>query len=108
MFVKRKRDDNLKFRLVADGNMQIRSFYDDISSPTISKKSLFVISFFNAMENRKVITIDIEGAYLHADMNEEIYVAIEIDLASIFIVAFPEYVGYIDENGRLQVRLDKA
>ena len=98
MFVKRKRDGNLKSRLVADGSMQIRSFYDDVSSPTIRKKSLFVISTFNAMENQKIITVDIESACLHADMTEKIYVAIEKDLASIFVVAFPEYIGYIDEN----------
>jgi hypothetical protein len=62
--------DKLKARLVAGGDQQDRSLYDDISSSTVSITTiLLIIIFIAALEGRIVITVDIAGAYhLNADI----------------------------------------
>ncbi len=60
--------DKFKSRLVAGGNKQGRNLYDDISSPTASTESLFIMAALAALHRRHVYTVDSGGAYLHADM----------------------------------------
>ena len=62
--------DKLKARLVAGGHMQDRTIYDDLSSPTVSISSLFMLAAIAANERREVVTADIGGAYLNADMGD--------------------------------------
>jgi hypothetical protein len=69
MFLKKKRDGRIKARLVADGSKQKKeetSF--DVSSPTVSTESVFIVVTIAAGEKRKKTTTDVEGAYLHCDM----------------------------------------
>ena len=40
----------------------------DLSSPTVATSSVLAIAAIAAVENRKVIAIDIGGAFLNADM----------------------------------------
>ena len=63
--------DKLKARL-AGGNMQDRSMYEakDISSPTVKQESVMMIAAIAAQEKRNVVTVDITGAYLNADMSK--------------------------------------
>eukprot|EP01042_Synura_sphagnicola_P003740 gene3740-4662_t len=63
--------DKLKARLVAGGNMQDRSMYEakDISSPTVKQESVMMIAAIAAQEKRNVVTVDITGDYLNADMS---------------------------------------
>jgi hypothetical protein len=64
MFLKRRRDNRLKARCVADGKKQDRSMSKEVSSPTSRTESLFIIAATNAKENRIVISADIEAAFL--------------------------------------------
>jgi len=64
--------DKRKARLVAGGNMQDRSLYDDVSSPTVTTSSVMMIAVLAAKEQRNVITADIGGAYLNAKMKSSI------------------------------------
>ena len=57
--------EKFKARLVARGNQQDRGPYEDLPSPTVTASSVLAIA---AVESRKVIAIDIEGAFLDADM----------------------------------------
>jgi hypothetical protein len=71
MFLKKKRDERIKSRLVADGSRQSRNecVIDDVSSPTVNTESIFIQAVIIANENRLVAVVDVvEGAYLHADM----------------------------------------
>jgi hypothetical protein len=56
--------DKLKSRLVAGGNEQDRNLYDDLSSPTASTESLFIMASLAALQCRHVYTVDIGGAYI--------------------------------------------
>ena len=56
--------DKLKARLVAGGNMQDKALYEDISSPTVSTTSVFIIAVIAAKERRSVISLDIGGVIL--------------------------------------------
>jgi hypothetical protein len=108
LFLKEKRDGTLKSRLVADGRMQDRSSEPDTSSPTVATESLFMIAAMNAVEEREVVTIDIEGAYLHADMNTFLIVEVSGKVAEVLSRAYPRIYGGFMRNGRLYLRLKKA
>ena len=109
MFLKRKRNGVLKSRLVADGRMQVRLSGTDVSSPTVSSEALFMSAAIDAYEKRVVATVDIEGAYLHCDMDELIIMEVDDVLTSILVTLHPEkYGGYVHTNGKLYVVLDKA
>jgi len=45
--------------------MQDRDNGQDISSPTIATESLFTLAAVFAAERRRVVTVDIDGAFLH-------------------------------------------
>jgi hypothetical protein len=90
LFLKRKRDGSLKARLVADGRMQDRSASQDNSSPTVSTESLFLLSTVFASERRYVVTIDIEGAYLHGVMTSEVYMEISGQCLDILIYSYSD------------------
>jgi hypothetical protein len=108
MFIKRKRDGRLKSRLVADGRMQLKELYSDISSPTVSTESVFISATIDSKENRYVAVVDIEGAYLHADIKEEIYMEIEPKLSTILCDMYPNQYNQYLYNGKIYVRLLKA
>jgi hypothetical protein len=76
MFLKMKvypdgKPDKLKARLVAGGNQQDKTLYDDLSAPTILSVA--------AHERRKVAVVDIGGAFLNADMDTGILVHMRLD-----------------------------
>ena len=60
--------ERFKARLVAGGDMQDKSLYENLSSPTASTTSVLTVAAIAAAEGRSVITIDIGGAFLNADM----------------------------------------
>jgi hypothetical protein len=68
MFLKRKRDSTVKARGCADGRPQ-REYIskDESSSPTVSIYALMASCLMHAINDRKVVTCDIPGAFLQAD-----------------------------------------
>jgi hypothetical protein len=107
-FMKRKKNGTIKARVVADGSMQVRSPENDVSSPTVSTEALFATLAIDAFEGRKVATVDVEGAYLHCDMKTEVYVELEPQLACFLVEIHPEFDEFVEENGKLYAKLDKA
>ena len=113
MFLKEKFDasglfDKLKSRLVANGNGQDKTIYDDISSPTAMLQTVYLISAIAAAERRHVVTLDIGGAYLNADMIEEVLMWINKEIADILVEIYPSYKQFQREDGTMIVRLNKA
>jgi len=101
--------DKLKARLVADGSSQDRSIYEDVSSPTISTTSLFVLASLAARENHCVATFDIASAYLNADMTgPSVYMRFDREMSTILVQLEPELTEFVTDNGCLIVKLDKA
>ena len=101
--------DKLKARLVADGSTQDRNMYEDVSSPTMSTTSLFVLTALAARDKLHVATIDIASAYLNADMTgPSVYMKFDPEIATILTQLEPKLKQYITDNGCLIVQLDKA
>jgi hypothetical protein len=75
MFIKKKVNPaghfvKYKARLVAGGHKQMKDPTKKFCSPTMSSSSLFAIIAIAASERRHVVTVDINGAYLLAKMDE--------------------------------------
>jgi hypothetical protein len=61
--------ERYKARLVAGGDMQDKTLYDNLSSPTASTTHVLSVAAIAACEGRKVMVIDIGGAFLHAKLS---------------------------------------
>jgi len=108
LFMKEKRDGRLKSRLCVNGSKQdpFRSTVDP-SSPTVLVESIFLSLMIDALEERIVKTADIEGAYLVADMPEEVLVMFDETLAAAMLQVAPEFSDF-ERFGKLIFRLKKA
>ena len=117
MFMKQKYDANNKFeklkaRLVAHGNQQIfeEIFSNRAESPTININIVFAGLAIAAKRKHKatIEVIDIDNAYLNADLKSPEYMYIGKDVAEIICKHYPEYRKYLLNDGRLAVELLKA
>ena len=90
MFLKRKRCGTVKGRGCADGRKQRRYIpKEDASSPTVTTESVFLTALIDATENREVAVVDIPGAFMQADMDEETFVRITGRMAELLIEIEP-------------------
>jgi len=66
----------------------------------------------DAIESRDVATVDIPGVFMHADMDEKVFMKLEGKMAELLIQLYPDqYAKYMTtENGKrmLYVKLKKA
>jgi hypothetical protein len=113
MYLKQKRCGRIKARGCADGRKQrLYKSKEETTSPTVSTEALFLTSAINAKEGRKVMTIDIPGAFMHADIDELIHIRLEGPMAELLTRVDPEkYRTYMtEERGKkvLYVELRKA
>ena len=113
MFLKQKRCGKVKARGCADGRKQrVYKNKEETSAPTVHTESLFLSSVIDAKERRKVITCDIPGAFMHADIDEIVHLKFEGPLAELMTRVDPDlYSEYIvEEKGSkvLYVILNKA
>ena len=68
IFLREKQDGNVKARSCANGSVQREHVAkEEAAGPTIALESVFVTAIIDAKEKRKVVTIDIPGAFLHGD-----------------------------------------
>ena len=66
-----------KWRNEDQTSMKDRSTSQDNSSPTVGTKSFFLMAVIFAAESPHVVTIDIEGAFLHRIMTNEVYMQLQ-------------------------------
>lgn len=112
-FLKEKTDENgnvtsVKARWVGSGNEMNRELYGDGSSPTVSTEGVFMQFALSAGSNQKWLTVDIGSAYLHSEMTEFVAVYIAAGLAKYVVAVMPDAGRFVDNKGRLLVRLKKA
>jgi hypothetical protein len=62
---------------MAESYIHVYKIKEELSSPTLSPEAVFLTSVINAQERRKVITIDIPGAFIHANMDKLIHMHLE-------------------------------
>ena len=60
---------------VADGKKQQEKIEPkDVTSPTISTEAVMLTATIDTLEGRDLAVVDIPGAYLSADMDNEVHV----------------------------------
>lgn len=111
--VKQKRCGRMKARTVADGRKQkLWVPKEHSSSSAASNEATALTLIVDAHENRDVATLDVPGAYLHADMNEFVLLKLEGQMVDYMVEASPETYGPFVEiiNGKkvLYLQLLKA
>jgi len=81
-------------------------------APTVALESVFVTATIDAKEKRDIVTIDIPGAFLHADNDNYVIMKMNGWLAELMVKTDPKlYRKYVTiEKGRqvLYLRLQKA
>jgi hypothetical protein len=72
MILKRKRCGKVKGRGCADGRKQRRyTNQADVASPTVATEAVFLTAVIDALENRDVAVVDIPGAFMQVDLDDE-------------------------------------
>lgn len=114
LFLKEKFDDEgvlkrLKARLVAAGNEMNRDLYEPGSSPTVAREAVFALMALSAARKCHRMYIDIGTAFLEAPMgDDEVFMYIGKKLVPYLVQALPEAQNFIDDKGRVLVRLRRA
>jgi hypothetical protein len=103
--------EKFKARLVAGGDQQDHALYEDVSSPTARTESILTIAAIAAAEGRKVMTVDIGGAFLNADITKTgvlVFVRLDKIMTRFLIKLDPSYAKFVERDGTCVVQLDKA
>jgi hypothetical protein len=101
IFLTKKRCGRIKAQVCANGSKQ-RSYIlkENAVSPTVATDSVFITSAMEAHARRHVMTMDIPGAFLHAEMDEEIHMLLCGQLAELMVKIDPKlYRPFITKNG---------
>jgi len=98
MMIQEKRDGRVKTRSCADGRKQ-RGYLlkEDVSSPTVSFDSLIMSAAIDSHEMRKVVTVDIPGAYLQSKLHhdEQVFVVLRGKMAELLCQTDPKNIDLI-------------
>jgi hypothetical protein len=112
MFLRENRCGRIKARGCADGRMQrLWKTKEETSSPTVRTNSLFLTAIVAALEGRKVVTVDIPGAFMQTDIDELVHVKLEDEIVDVLLMVVSGYAEFVTyENGKkvLYVELQKA
>eukprot|EP00956_Cyclotella_meneghiniana_P038953 scaffold162906_cov46-Cyclotella_meneghiniana.AAC.1 len=94
IFITEKRCGRIKARACANGSTQ-RDYIpkETTASPTVMNDSVMITSAVDAHEEREVVTLDIPGAFLHADLDEEVVMLLRGQLADLMVEVDPELYG---------------
>jgi hypothetical protein len=113
MFLKEKRDGRIKGRGCADGRPQrLWTAREDSRSPTAHIESVFICAAIAAHERRHTVTLDIPGAFLQTEQDEEIHVRLRDEMAQLLAKINPsKYEKHmVIEHGKpvIYAKLKKA
>jgi hypothetical protein len=110
MFLKQKRDGNIKGRTVAGGNKQ-RDYIskEDASSPMVATESVFLSCIIDVEEEWDVTVVDIPNAFVQTRVENEkdmAFIKIRGILVDILVEIAPDvYKSYVskDKKGSKQL-----
>jgi hypothetical protein len=114
IFLTQKRDGRVKGRTCINGSKQRRWISKDAAvSPTVATESVMITAAIEAYELRRVITLDIPGAFLHAELDEDVIMLLKGELAEMMVMVDPKlYRPYVIMTSKgeklLYVRMKKA
>lgn len=91
MFLKKKKNGTVKGRGCADGRKQRGTMSKaETSSPTVSAEAVFLVITIAAKEKRDVAVMDIPGAFLQTDLEEEkVYIKFQGRMAEMLALIDP-------------------
>jgi hypothetical protein len=114
MFLKERRNGTIKGRTCADGrNQREGSTKSDTTSPTVALEFVLITDTIDGFERRDVAIVDVQVAFLTADMDEEVIMCLRGRMAELMVKTAPNiYRKFIsiDKKGNsiLYVKLQKA
>ena len=113
IFLKEKQDGSIKGHGVADGIKQREKIEPkDATSPTVSTEAVMLTATIDVLEGQDVAVEDKAGAYMSADMDNEVHVVFRGTLAEMMVMADPAlyrpFVSYEIGKTVLYVRLQKS
>ena len=90
IFLREKRDWFIKGRGVEDGREKREKIeHKDATSLTVSTESFMLTATIGVLEGRDAAVVDIPGAYLSADMEDEVHVVFRRTLAKMLVADNP-------------------
>ena len=98
----------VKVRIAAHGNRQREDSYGQTSSPTVDSTSVNILLSLAKFYKATLSTADVPAAYLHSDLDEEIYMRFSKKMSAIIVSARPELAVYLDDKGHLLCQLLKS
>lgn len=88
MSLKKKRCGRIEGRGCADGRSQrVYTGKEDASAPTVFIESAVLSCIQDANENRDVATVDLPGAFMHADIYETVHIKLVEKMAELLVMA---------------------
>ena len=110
--IKERHDGKIKGRACADDRDQRRYISkEEVSSLTIQLESLMLTLLVDTHERRNVAMADVAGAYLFADIDDNVLIKIMGESADIMCKVEPSYMKFVtNERGKktLYLKLTKA
>ncbi len=86
IFLKEKKSGGIKARSCTNGNKQREHIAkEEAAAPNMALESVFITSTIDAKESRKVVAIDILGAFLHADNEDYVIMKMVGTLAELMV-----------------------
>ncbi len=80
----------------------------DLAAPTARTQSVFAMLAAAGEKDLKIMTFDINQAFLNADIQNEIYVKLDASQTAILCEIRPEYQKFINNKKEITLRLLKA
>jgi hypothetical protein len=113
IFLKEKRNRDIKARSCANGIKQREHIAkEEAAVPTFALESVFITAAIDAKEHWKVMTIDIPGAFLHANSEDYVIMKMVGTLAELMVKTNPKlcrkYVVIKKGCSVLYLRLQKS
>lgn len=113
LFLKDKWDtfgkfEKLKSRCVCNGSFQAIVEGEDNASPTLNITTLYLALAIAAKRKMHKRVLDIGGAYLNADLVDEVFMRLNRELAQYMVEIDPDYAECVLDDGTMVVELKKA
>ena len=104
LFLKKKRNNDIKARGCADGRPQrVYKSKEETCSPTAATESVFITALLDAQEGRDVAHVDIPGAFLQTEASDDTSIKLEGAIVGIMLKINPEWKKYVVYEGEKRI-----
>ena len=104
MFLKKKRNGEIKGRGCADGRPQrVYKSKEETCSPTACTESIFITALTDAQEGRDVAVVDIPGAFLQTMASDGTIIKLQGAIVGIMLKVNPSWKEFVVLEGKRKV-----